>query len=149
MRATDDEDLTTSSTNQGRLTINAQFPGDNPPDTTMAFTAPTDGVADVNLAGTATDETGVKSVRVTLQDRDTGRYLQANGTMAATIAYRDATLGTPNGTTTTWSLPPIDLPVRGDWRVHGLGLRHRRPAGREPGRDGALHASTRVTVRRP
>ena len=27
-----------------------------------------------------------------------------------------ATLGTPNGTTTTWSLPPITLPTGGDWR---------------------------------
>ena len=116
VRATDDEDNTTSSNNQGRLTINAQFPGDNPPATTMAFTAPTDGSLTVNLAGTATDETGVTNVRVSIQDRETGRYLQANGTMAAPIAYREATLGTPNGTSTTWSLPPITLPSGGDWR---------------------------------
>ena len=116
MRATDDDDLTTSSSNQGRLTINATYPGDNPPDTTMAFTAPTDGSLTVNLAGTATDETGVTEVRVTLQDRDTGRYLQANGTLSGSPAYRSATLGTPNGTTTTWSLPPITLPGGGDWR---------------------------------
>ncbi len=37
VRATDDEDNTTASSNQGRLTINAQYPGDNPPGTTMAF----------------------------------------------------------------------------------------------------------------
>ena len=116
VRATDDEDNTTSSNNQGRLTINAQFPGDNPPATTMAFTAPTDGSLTVNLAGTATDETGVTNVRVSIQDRETGRYLQANGTMAAPIALREATLGTPNGPTTTWSLPPITLPGGGDWR---------------------------------
>src|SRR4029079_4749384 len=59
VRATDDEDLTTSSTNQGRLTINAQYAGDLPPDTTMAFTAPTDGSLTVNLAGTASDDLGV------------------------------------------------------------------------------------------
>ena len=82
----------------------------------MAFVAPTDGSLTVNLAGTATDETGVKEVRVTLQDRETGRYLQANGTMGATSAFRSATLGTPNGTSTTWSLPPITLPSGGDWR---------------------------------
>ena len=116
MRATDDEDNTTASGNQGRLTINATYPGDNAPNTTMAFTAPTDGSLTVNLAGAATDETGVKEVRVTLQDRETGRYLQANGTMSATSAFRLATLGTPLGTSTTWSLPPITLPSGGDWR---------------------------------
>ena len=116
VRATDDEDNTTSSNNQGRLTINASYPGDNAPNTTMAFVAPTDGSLTVNLAGGATDETGVTNVRVSIQDRDTGRYLQANGTMGATLATREATLGTPNGTTTTWSLPPITLPSGGDWR---------------------------------
>ena len=116
VRATDDEDNTTSSNNQGRLTINAPYPGDNPPGTTMAFVAPTDGSLTVNLAGAATDETGVTNVRVSIQDRDTGRYLQANGTMGATLGTREATLGTPNGTTTTWSLPPITLPSGGDWR---------------------------------
>ena len=116
VRATDDEDNTTSSNNQGRLTINASYPGDNPPGTTMAFVAPTDGSLTVNLAGGATDETGVKSVKVSIQDRDTGRYLQANGTMGVALVTREATLGTPNGTTTTWSLPPITLPSGGDWR---------------------------------
>jgi PKD repeat protein len=120
VRATDDEDLTTSSSNRGSLTINAQYPGDGPPNTTMSFTAPTDGSLDVNLSGTAVDETGVASVRVTLQDRDTGRYLQANGTMGPAAAYREATLGTPNGTTTTWSLPAITLPSGGDWRFSAV-----------------------------
>ncbi len=36
VRATDELDLSTSSTNQGRLTINAQIAGDNPPNTTIA-----------------------------------------------------------------------------------------------------------------
>lgn len=120
VRATDDEDLTTSSSNRGSLTINAQYPGDGPPNTTMSFTAPTDGSLNVNLSGTAVDETGVASVRVTLQDRDTGRYLQANGTMGVAVAYREATLGTPNGTTTTWSLPQITLPSGGDWRFSAV-----------------------------
>ncbi len=40
VRATDDDDLTTSSTNQGRLTVNAQIAGDLPPDTTMTLHRP-------------------------------------------------------------------------------------------------------------
>jgi PKD repeat protein len=120
VRATDDEDLTTSSTNQGRLTINAQYAGDLPPNATMTFVAPTDESLTVNLSGTATDDIGVQRVRVSLQDRDTGRYLQANGTMAAALAYRDATLTAPNATMTNWSLPPITLPTGGDWRFSAL-----------------------------
>lgn len=120
VRATDDDDLTTSSSNQGRLSISAQYAGDGPPDTTMSFTAPTDESLTVNLSGTATDDVGVASVRVTLQDRDTGRYLQANGTMSATLAYREASLDTPNATATAWSLPAITLPTGGDWRFSAI-----------------------------
>ena len=83
----------------------------------MAFTAPTDGSLTVNLAGTATDETGVKDVRVSLQDRDTGRYLQANGTMGAHQRLpRAPPWARPTGRRTTWSLPAITLPSGGDWR---------------------------------
>lgn len=116
VRATDDKDLTTSSTNQGRLTINAQVAGDLPPNATSTFVAPTDKSLTVNLGGTASDDIGVASVRVSLQDRDTGRYLQPNGSMAAAIAYRQADLAPANATTTAWSLPPITLPTGGDWR---------------------------------
>jgi PKD repeat protein len=114
VRATDDSGLTTASGNRGSLTINAQIAGDLVPDTTMSFTAPTDESLAVSLTGSATDDKGVASVKVTLQDRDTGRYLQPNGTMAAAPASRDATLATPNGTTTTWSLP-VTLPTGGNW----------------------------------
>ncbi len=116
VRATDDEDLTTSSTNQGRLTINAQYAGDLPPNATIAFTAPTDKSLAVNLAGAVTDDVAIESVRVSIQDRDTGRYLQANGTMAAAFAARNATLAPPTGTSASWSLPTITLPSGGDWR---------------------------------
>jgi hypothetical protein len=120
VRATDDEDLTTSSSNRGQLTISAQFPGDGPPNTTMSFTPPADGSLSVDLAGTATDETGVAKVLVSLQNRETGRYLQADGTMLPAVAYREATLGTPNGPSTTWSLPTITLPGGGDWRFSAV-----------------------------
>jgi large repetitive protein len=120
VRATDDLGLTTSSTNQGRLSINAQYAGDLPPNATITFVPPTDESLTVNLSGTATDDIGVERVRVSLQDRDTGRYLQANGTMAAAIAYRDATLTPPSATSTTWSLPAITLPTGGNWQFRAL-----------------------------
>ena len=115
VRATDDSGLTTATANQGRLTVNAQVAGDLPPDTTMSFTAPTDESFPITLTGTATDDKGVASVKVTLQDRDTGRYLQPDGkTMSATPATLTAPLGTPGGTATTWTLP-VTLPTGGNW----------------------------------
>jgi PKD repeat protein len=100
VRATDDIGLTTSSTNQGRLTISAQVPGDAFPDGRLSFTG-TDASIEVlhlDLAGTATDDRGVESVRVALEDQDTGRYVQPNGTMAAAFATLNATLAAPGGT---------------------------------------------------
>jgi PKD repeat protein len=118
VRATDDIGLTTSSANQGRLTINAQVPGDNPPNGLLDFTG-TDSSIEVlhlDLAGTATDDIGVAGVRVSLQDQDTGRYVQPNGTMAAAFATLNATLASPNVTSTTWTLG-VDLPTKGEFAV--------------------------------
>ena len=114
VRATDDSGLTTASANRGQLTISAQIPGDLPPDTTMSFTAPTDESYQVSLTGTATDDKSVASVMVALQDRDTGRYLQPDGSMAAAFATREATLTTPGGISTGWSLA-LTLPTAGNW----------------------------------
>jgi PKD repeat protein len=114
VRATDDSDFTTASANRGQLTVNAQIAGDLAPDTAMSFTAPTDESFSVSFTGTATDDKGVASVRVSLLDRDTGRYLQPNGTMNAAFATRDATLASPGATTTTWSLG-LTLPTAGNW----------------------------------
>jgi len=114
VRATDDEDLTTATANRGQLTINAQIPGDVPPDTTMSFTAPTDESLALSFTGTASDDKGVQRVAVSLRDADTGRYLQPDGSLNAAFATRDATLGDPGATTTTWSLA-ITLPTAGNW----------------------------------
>jgi PKD repeat protein len=118
VRATDEIGLTTSSTNQGRLTINAQVAGDAFPDGRLNFTG-TDATLEVlhlDLAGTATDDKGVQSVRVALEDQDTGRFVQPNGTMAAAFATLNATLASPGGTSTTWTLG-VDLPTKGDYAV--------------------------------
>lgn len=114
VRATDDLGLTTPSINQGRLTVNAQIPGDLAPDTTMSFTRPPDESLAVSFAGTATDDRGVKSVRVWLRDADTGRYLQPDGTMAATFATLNARLAAPGARSTKWSLG-LRLPTEGNW----------------------------------
>jgi PKD repeat protein len=118
VRATDDIGLTTSSTNQGRLTINAQVPGDLFPDGRLNFTGTDSSIEalHLDLAGTATDDHGVAGVRVSLEDQDTGRYVQPNGTMAAAFATLPATLATPNGTSTTWTLA-VDLPTKGEFAV--------------------------------
>ncbi|HET9008115.1 MAG TPA: hypothetical protein VFQ04_15500, partial [Actinomycetes bacterium] len=118
VRATDEIGLTTSSTNQGRLTINAQVAGDAFPDGRLNFTG-TDASIEVlhlDLAGTATDDKGVAAVRVALQDQDTGRHVQPNGTMAAAFATLNATLASPNATSTTWTLG-VDLPTKGEFAV--------------------------------
>ncbi len=51
----------------------------------------------LDLAGTATDDKGVAQVKVSLEDEDTSRYLQPNGSLAAAFATLNATLATPSG----------------------------------------------------
>jgi PKD repeat protein len=117
VRGTDDVGLTTSTVNQGRLTINAQVLGDAPPNGLLNVTgAQIAQVLHLDLAGTATDDLGVASVGVALQETDSGRYVQANGTLAAGFATLDAVLATPNGVNTTWTLP-VDLPSQGTYAV--------------------------------
>jgi trimeric autotransporter adhesin len=118
VRATDNLELTTTNTNSGRLTLNVQVPGDAFPDgrVTPIVGSNEINVLHLDLAGTATDDFGVSAVRVALLDRDTNRYLQPNGSMAAAFATRNATLDSPGGTSTNWSLP-IDLPTQGEWRI--------------------------------
>ena len=120
VRAVDDVGLSTSSTNQGRLTINCQIAGDAPPDGLLNVTGTVTGLQSLHLdlAGTATDDLGVQSVRLSFKDQDTNRYLQPNGTMAAGFATLNATLASQGqgATSTTWTLP-VDLPTEGDWAV--------------------------------
>ncbi len=118
VRATDELGLITASANRGRLNISAQVPGDAPPDGLLNVTGTILGGQSLHLdlAGTATDDQGVAAVEVSLRDRDSSRYLQPNGSLAAAFATRPATLATPNGTSTNWTLP-VDLPVQGDWEV--------------------------------
>ncbi len=124
VRASDDLGLTTSSTNQGRLTINVQVPGDAFPNATITPTGTQNGVQvlHLNLTGTATDDIGVSAVRVRIEEQDTSRYLQPNGTLSGAIALLNATLtpaGGPGTTSTTWTLS-VDLPTEGDYSVAAI-----------------------------
>lgn len=118
VRSTDDLGLTTTSTNQGRLTLSAQIAGDNAPDTRLTVTGTQTGGQSLalNLTGTATDDFGVQSVRVSLRDRDTDRYMQPNGTVSAAYADLAATLASPGATSTNWTLS-VTLPTEGSWDV--------------------------------
>ncbi|HET9292426.1 MAG TPA: PKD domain-containing protein, partial [Actinomycetes bacterium] len=123
VRATDEIGLTTSSTNQGRLTINAQVAGDAFPNGLLNYTGTDSSIETLHLdlAGTATDDKGVAAVRIALEDQDTGRYVQPNGTMAAAFATLPATLGTPDGTTTSFTLA-VDLPTKGEFAVTAFAI---------------------------
>ncbi|MGN9811999.1 Ig-like domain-containing protein [Micromonospora sp. BQ11] len=118
VRATDNLGLTTPNANLGRLSVTAQVPGDAFPNGLLSFTGVDQNVEQLrlNLAGTATDDKGVQGVRVALRDLDTGRYVQPNGTMAASFATVNATLASPGATSTTFTLP-IDLPTKGEYSV--------------------------------
>jgi large repetitive protein len=117
VRATDNDDLSTSSSNRGQLTVLAQIPGDSPPDGritgggTFAVTDP-----NIPLVGTATDDIGVSSVELLIQDNDTGRYLQDNGIYNSTYNTVSATLAAPDATSTDWTYALV-LPGSGDYRV--------------------------------
>jgi PKD repeat protein len=116
--AIDDEELSTPSSQYGFLRFTAGFEGDAPPTVTISpvGTQPQEQDLHLDLAGTAADDVGVAEVRVTLRDQDTARFVQDDGSLAATYNYLSATLATPNGTSTNWTLP-VDLDEQGDYAV--------------------------------
>lgn len=118
VRATDDVGLSTATTNQGRLSIQAQIAGDAPPNGLLDVTGTQTGGQQLHLdlTGTATDDLGVAAVRVALRELDTRRYLQPDGSLSANYAEVPAVLANPNATSTTWSLSR-NLPTEGNWSV--------------------------------
>jgi len=125
VRATDELGLTTASANQGRLTINVQVPGDNPPDAKLNVTGTQSGLTTrhLDLAGTATDDFGMSAVNVALFENESGKYLQPNGTLASGFTTIPATLSASGAgaTNITWTLP-VDLPVNGNYGVTAYGV---------------------------
>ncbi len=117
VRATDKQELTTSSSMQGRITINVAVAGDVAPNGLVDVTTTTTLTErHIDVTGTATDDFGVSEVRVAVFENDTDRYLRADGTLGASFGTLNATLGTPGGTSTTWSLSR-DLPINGNYSI--------------------------------
>ena len=110
--------LGTSSSNQGRLTINAQIPGDAPPDARITPTGTITGgqVLHLDLAGTATDDKGVASVKLTIEEDDSSRYLTPSGQLTGLLTTIDAVMANPGATSTAWTYS-VNLPIQGDWRI--------------------------------
>lgn len=121
--AADDIGLSTTTANQGRLTLAAQIPGDAPPKARLDRTGTISGgqVLQLALTGTATDDVGVAQVKVALREQDTSRYLQPNGSLSASYNVLDATLASPGASSTTWTLS-VNLPVQGDWAVTAFAI---------------------------
>ncbi len=63
----------------------------------------------VTISGTSSDDVGVGSLRVALRNRDTGLWLQADGSFSGQFTYVESELGSPGATLTTWTLP-LTLP---------------------------------------
>lgn len=120
VRATDKQDLTTSTTMQGRIPIEVTVPGDAPPDGTLDvignIAAPT---RQLGLTGRATDDRGVAGVRVALFEEGTRRYLRPDGSLAQGFGTLPATLASPGATSTTWQLP-VEVPANGTYAVSVL-----------------------------
>ena len=130
VRATDEIGLTTSSTNQGRLTVNAQVAGDAFPNGLLSFTG-TDASIEtlhLDLAGTATDDFGVAGVRVALRGPGHRPLRAAQRDHGGRLRHPPATLASPER-------DQHDLDTRGRpadqgrVRGHRLRRRHGRPAG--------------------
>ncbi len=121
VRATDRQDLTTSSSMQGRVTINVAVPGDVAPNTLTTQGPAELDVRHLDLSGTATDDLGVREVRVAVYENDADLYLRPDGSLRAGYGTIPAVLATPDGTSTDWTLS-VDVPTNGDYSVTAVAV---------------------------
>ena len=128
--ATDDEGLTTSSTNQGRLSITAQVAGDAPPNGLLDVTGTVNGLQSLHLdlAGTATDDVGVARVEVGFLRAEQQPLPPAERLAGVELRHPDRDAGHPER-----HQHHVDLADRpagaGRLEPHGVRVRHGRPAG--------------------
>jgi DNA-binding beta-propeller fold protein YncE len=71
--------------------------------------------APIDIDGTATDDVGVTNVRVELRNVASGLYWNGTAWQAISVPL-EATLATPMGTSTTWSLP-FSPPAAGQFSI--------------------------------
>jgi hypothetical protein len=96
-----------------------------PPATTLAFpanggdygaTAWSSGCTVTGICGSATDSTGVQSVRVSIR-QGSGSYWNGSSFASATEVFQTATLASPGATSTAWNYP-LARPADGSYTVH-------------------------------
>lgn len=94
---------------------------DTPSDTTKPLTVPSTplmgGVLPIGstvISGTATAPAGVRSVAVELKKGTS--WVKADGTLSTVFVALPATLGTPNGTSTSWSVT-VPLTATGSYQA--------------------------------
>lgn len=70
----------------------------------------------ITMSGIATDDRGVANVSVAVRDRDTGEYLQANGSIGKAANSSEATLAAIDAPSTTWTLQVV-VPRNGRYQL--------------------------------
>ena len=90
---------------------------DQPPNTNV--TGPSGSVVastTFTITGSATDDVGVRSMSVTIQDKSNDRYLQDDGSAGTTYNSFGFDPDVVGATSTTWSFP-VTVPYEGEWIV--------------------------------
>lgn len=110
---------TTSSTSTTTTTSSTTVP--NGPDTTppaVILTAPTAGAtigSETTIAGTIDDNVSVGSVRITIRNRQSGRWLRVDGSIGSWQAFQ-ADIATVGASSSSWELS-LNIPA-GKWTVY-------------------------------
>lgn len=112
-RATDAAARTSTSTRS----FSVEGPDTSGPDTVVVTPAPKARVSgpEVTFSGSATDDVGVAAVRIAVKDRQSGLWLQDDGSWRnKASAFRLADLASPGARSTGWTLT-LSLPVGHDF----------------------------------
>jgi len=96
-------------------TATITFPANGSNYNASEFTAGCGTAATNDLCGSASDTTGVQTVKVSIQ-QGSGDYWNGSSFASATEVFTNATLASPLGTSTTWSLP-VTLSTKSSYTV--------------------------------
>jgi hypothetical protein len=95
-------------------TASITFPPDSSSDGALAYN---NGCFPAGICGTAADASGVQSVKVSIRRNSDGSYWNGSAFGGSTETFNTASLGTPNGTSTSWDYA-FGLPADGSYTVH-------------------------------